>query len=272
MVAGPEAPPEREAALRPPAPRLIAVAAGDRRPRPRRGARALAQRGITRVLAEGGAEVASSLVAADLRRRGRPLPRPVVVGPDGVRALGGTALSAIERSPRYRQVEAGKVGDDIMRRYVRARLMFTGIVTDIGSVIERRGGATTSAASPSRRATTRRRSRIGASITCAGVCLTVIEVAIRASAARVFDVEAAPETLRRHQRARLAGRHAHQSRAGAAGRRRTRRPHRRRPRRRRRGDRRARGFGETTRFRFRVPHELARFIAPKGSVASTARR
>ncbi len=26
-------------------------------------------------------------------------------------------------------------------------------------------------------------------------------------------------------------------------------------------------FGETTRFRFRVPHEFARYIAPKGSVS-----
>ncbi len=43
----------------------------------------------------------------------------VVVGPDGVRALEGYALSAIERSPRYRQIEAAMVGDDVMRRYWR---------------------------------------------------------------------------------------------------------------------------------------------------------
>jgi diaminohydroxyphosphoribosylaminopyrimidine deaminase/5-amino-6-(5-phosphoribosylamino)uracil reductase len=45
---------------------------------------------------------------------------PVVVGPDGVRALEGYALSAIERSPRYRQIDAAIVGDDQMRRYVRS--------------------------------------------------------------------------------------------------------------------------------------------------------
>ena len=44
---------------------------------------------------------------------------PVVVGPNGVRALGGTALSALERSPRYRQIETTVAGVDIMRRYVR---------------------------------------------------------------------------------------------------------------------------------------------------------
>ena len=37
----------------------------------------------------------------------------------GVRALGNYALSAIERSPRYRQIEAAIVGDDQMRRYLR---------------------------------------------------------------------------------------------------------------------------------------------------------
>jgi diaminohydroxyphosphoribosylaminopyrimidine deaminase/5-amino-6-(5-phosphoribosylamino)uracil reductase len=44
---------------------------------------------------------------------------PVVVGADGVRALGGYALSAIERSPRFRQIEASAVGEDQMRRYLR---------------------------------------------------------------------------------------------------------------------------------------------------------
>jgi diaminohydroxyphosphoribosylaminopyrimidine deaminase/5-amino-6-(5-phosphoribosylamino)uracil reductase len=44
----------------------------------------------------------------------------VVVGLDGVRALGGMALSALERSPRYRLIETAYVGEDVMRRYVRA--------------------------------------------------------------------------------------------------------------------------------------------------------
>jgi diaminohydroxyphosphoribosylaminopyrimidine deaminase/5-amino-6-(5-phosphoribosylamino)uracil reductase len=80
----------------------------------------LSERGITRLLTEGGAEVASSFVSADLLDEVILFRASVVVGPDGVRALGGMALSAIERSPRYRQIEAGKVGDDIMRRYERA--------------------------------------------------------------------------------------------------------------------------------------------------------
>ena len=79
----------------------------------------LAGEGITRVLAEGGAQIASSLVSADLIDEVVIFRAPVVVGLDGVRALGGHALSAIERSPRYRQIEAASVGDDEMRRYLR---------------------------------------------------------------------------------------------------------------------------------------------------------
>ena len=80
----------------------------------------LAGRGFTRVLVEGGAEVASSLVGGDLVDEIVLFRAPVVVGPNGVRALAGYALSAIERSPRYRQIDAAIVGDDQMRRYLRA--------------------------------------------------------------------------------------------------------------------------------------------------------
>jgi diaminohydroxyphosphoribosylaminopyrimidine deaminase / 5-amino-6-(5-phosphoribosylamino)uracil reductase len=80
----------------------------------------LAKDGYTRVLAEGGSEVASSLVVADLLDEVVIFRAPVVVGADGVRALAGTALSAVERSPRYRPVDTTSVGEDVMRRYVRA--------------------------------------------------------------------------------------------------------------------------------------------------------
>ena len=80
----------------------------------------LAGEGYTRVLCEGGSEVASSLVFGDLLDEVVIFRAPVVVGPDGVRALGGTALSAVERSPRYRLVDTAVVGEDVMRTYLRA--------------------------------------------------------------------------------------------------------------------------------------------------------
>lgn len=79
----------------------------------------LGEQGITRVLVEGGARLAASLFSEDLLDEIVLFRAPVVVGPDGVRALEGYALSAIERSPRYRQIDAAIVGDDVMRRYWR---------------------------------------------------------------------------------------------------------------------------------------------------------
>lgn len=120
VVTGPEAPPARKEALREAGAQIIEM------PKPFGGEALksvlteLAQRGFTRILAEGGANVASSLVSGDLVDEIYLFRAPVVVGPGGVRALAGYALSAIERSPRYRQIDAAIVGEDQMRRYLRA--------------------------------------------------------------------------------------------------------------------------------------------------------
>jgi len=79
----------------------------------------LAEDGFTRVFAEGGSQVASSLMSEDLIDEVVLIRAPVVVGQDGVRALDGYALSAIERSPRFRLIEQATLGDDLMRRYQR---------------------------------------------------------------------------------------------------------------------------------------------------------
>jgi diaminohydroxyphosphoribosylaminopyrimidine deaminase/5-amino-6-(5-phosphoribosylamino)uracil reductase len=82
--------------------------------------RLLAERGLTRVLAEGGARLAASLISGDLAGEVILFRAPVVVGSEGVRALAGLALSAVERSPRYRLVEGTVIGTDHMRRYLRS--------------------------------------------------------------------------------------------------------------------------------------------------------
>ncbi len=120
-VVGPAAPPERKSALADAGVSLIEVDAG-----PGGGVdfaqalSVLAAKGFSRILAEGGAEVAASLVSGDFVDEVVILRAPVVVGPDGVRALAGMALSAVERSPRYRLIETSSVGEDQLRRYVRA--------------------------------------------------------------------------------------------------------------------------------------------------------
>jgi diaminohydroxyphosphoribosylaminopyrimidine deaminase/5-amino-6-(5-phosphoribosylamino)uracil reductase len=82
--------------------------------------RLLAERGVTRLLVEGGARVSASLLHRGLLDEVVLFHAPVVVGPDGVRALAGGALSAIERSPRFRRVEEARLGEDRMVRYERS--------------------------------------------------------------------------------------------------------------------------------------------------------
>lgn len=139
--------------------------------------------------------------------------------------------------------------------------MFTGIITDVGEVarIEPRNDV--------RRLTilTRydtARIDLGASIACSGVCLTVV-----GTDEGTFDVEAAPETLaittvsgwtpgarinleRALKIGDELGGHIVQGHADGIA-----------------GVISREDLGETTRFWFEAPDALARFIAPKGSIA-----
>ena len=81
----------------------------------------IAEEGITRVLVEGGSKMAASVVTQGLVDEILFFRAKVVVGPGGVRTLAGQALSAVERSPRYRLVDDGFVGEDRLRRYLRVR-------------------------------------------------------------------------------------------------------------------------------------------------------
>jgi diaminohydroxyphosphoribosylaminopyrimidine deaminase/5-amino-6-(5-phosphoribosylamino)uracil reductase len=118
-VVGPEAGEAEKDALREAGVRILEAEPGPGGVSLKKTLELLAVEGFTRVLAEGGSEVASSLMADELVDEAVIFRAEVVVGADGVRALGGYALSAIERSPRYRQVEATMAGKDQMRRYLR---------------------------------------------------------------------------------------------------------------------------------------------------------
>jgi diaminohydroxyphosphoribosylaminopyrimidine deaminase/5-amino-6-(5-phosphoribosylamino)uracil reductase len=119
LFVGPDAPADRRAALEALGVRVIEVGPASGGIDIAAALKKLGEEGVTRVLAEGGAGIASSLVANDLADEVVLIRAPVVVGPDGVRALGGHALSAVERSPRFRQIEASIVGEDTLRRYMR---------------------------------------------------------------------------------------------------------------------------------------------------------
>jgi riboflavin synthase len=140
--------------------------------------------------------------------------------------------------------------------------MFTGIVTDIGTVrgIENRGDAHVKIATHFDVAEI----RIGASIACAGVCLTVVE---KGSADdRWFAVTASEETLSKtNLEGWRAGRHVNLERPLRVGD--------------ELGGHIVTGHidgtaeilgispeGESMRMAFEVPDDFARFVAPKGSV------
>ncbi len=80
---------------------------------------ALAGKGITRLLVEGGARVASSLVAAGLVDEAWLLRGPDAVGADGVPALGALPLSAITQSPAFKQRASEMLQKDTLTIYER---------------------------------------------------------------------------------------------------------------------------------------------------------
>jgi riboflavin synthase len=144
--------------------------------------------------------------------------------------------------------------------------MFTGIITDVGTVtaVERRNDVNKITIDSRYDAET---IAIGASIACAGVCLTVISLDPRPDGRTRFDVEAAPETLALTEVGNWqAGTAVNLERALKIGD--------------ELGGHMVSGhvdglativsredLGETTRFVFEAPASLSRFIATKGSVA-----
>jgi diaminohydroxyphosphoribosylaminopyrimidine deaminase/5-amino-6-(5-phosphoribosylamino)uracil reductase len=81
---------------------------------------ALAERGITRLLVEGGARVASSFVAANLVDEVWLLRGPDPVGADGVPALDALPLSVLTQSPAFQRRASETLQMDTLTIYERA--------------------------------------------------------------------------------------------------------------------------------------------------------
>jgi len=80
----------------------------------------LARVGHSRVLAEGGSEMAAELFAGDFADEVVLFRAADVVGADGVPAVARGSLADVEAGPRYRLLDAAVYGSDLMRRYGRA--------------------------------------------------------------------------------------------------------------------------------------------------------
>ncbi|MCA3426052.1 MAG: bifunctional diaminohydroxyphosphoribosylaminopyrimidine deaminase/5-amino-6-(5-phosphoribosylamino)uracil reductase RibD [Roseomonas sp.] len=81
--------------------------------------RALGRRGVTRVLAEGGAGLAAALLRQSLVDRLVWFHAPAVMGGDGHPALRGLRLAALSAMPRFHRTAQRALGDDMLSEFER---------------------------------------------------------------------------------------------------------------------------------------------------------
>ncbi|RCW88856.1 bifunctional diaminohydroxyphosphoribosylaminopyrimidine deaminase/5-amino-6-(5-phosphoribosylamino)uracil reductase RibD [Paracoccus lutimaris] len=80
----------------------------------------LAARGLTRVLCEGGGELAASLLRAGLVDQLVGYTAGLALGAEGRPAIGALGLEYLADAPRFRLVETRRIGLDLMHRWLRA--------------------------------------------------------------------------------------------------------------------------------------------------------
>ena len=81
---------------------------------------ALAEKGVTRLMVEGGSKVASSFVTADLADEIWLLRGPKTIGADGIAALDALPLTSITQSSRFAVRASESIGPDTLTIYERS--------------------------------------------------------------------------------------------------------------------------------------------------------
>lgn len=89
------------------------------RPVPSALAAALAKRGITRLLIEGGGEVAASFLMAGMVDRLAWFRAPLVIGSDGVAVSGDMGVASLDDAPRFSRSGVTQIGVDVLETYRR---------------------------------------------------------------------------------------------------------------------------------------------------------
>jgi diaminohydroxyphosphoribosylaminopyrimidine deaminase/5-amino-6-(5-phosphoribosylamino)uracil reductase len=84
------------------------------------GMRALAQNGLTRVLVEGGGQVAASFIRADLVDRIAWFHAPAVMGGDGWPSVQGFGIEKLAMMPRFVRHRVTALGDDMLTEFKRS--------------------------------------------------------------------------------------------------------------------------------------------------------
>jgi diaminohydroxyphosphoribosylaminopyrimidine deaminase / 5-amino-6-(5-phosphoribosylamino)uracil reductase len=80
----------------------------------------LAERGITRLMVEGGPTVAAAFLTSDLVDEVALLRGPIAIGADGIDALAGMPLDALAASPKLRSLGVETAGKDTIETFERA--------------------------------------------------------------------------------------------------------------------------------------------------------
>lgn len=118
IVTGETADGKRADALRSVGAKIIEVPAGpDGRPDVTSAARALAERGITRILAECGPELAASLLKAGLVDQLEWFRAGKVVGGDGQSAVAGLGVDVLTETVMLRRIGLRPIGEDMLETY-----------------------------------------------------------------------------------------------------------------------------------------------------------
>jgi diaminohydroxyphosphoribosylaminopyrimidine deaminase/5-amino-6-(5-phosphoribosylamino)uracil reductase len=93
---------------------------GSGHPQARAIVAALAERGVTRVLVEGGTAVAGSFLAAGLIDRMAVFRAPKMIGADGLAMAGELGVSSLESAPTYVRCGVGEIASDLVEFYKSA--------------------------------------------------------------------------------------------------------------------------------------------------------
>jgi len=115
----PGAYPHRMAALNAAGARLIETAPAEHGLDLAACMQALGVAGLTRVLVEGGAQIAAALLRAGLVDRIAWFHAPAVMGGDGWPAAQAFGTTALEAMPRFRRVSSRPIGDDMLTELSR---------------------------------------------------------------------------------------------------------------------------------------------------------
>ena len=80
----------------------------------------MAGAGIARVFAEGGGQVAASLIGAGVVDRLEWFRAPIILGSEGRPAVAALALARLAEAPTWKRVALRELGPDLWESYERA--------------------------------------------------------------------------------------------------------------------------------------------------------